>query len=941
MEIITLRTFAAAAYATLAVLSAAQKKPLDHSVYDSWKSVQGTQLSDDGKWILFRIAPQEGDAVAEIRSTSGDKKHLIPRAGNVQFSQDAKYVIATVVPGFIEARDARRAKVKAEDLPKNSLVIVDLATGTPTTLERVASYMIAEDDSGWIVYKPEPAKPAATPAPATPAAKPAEAQQGTLKKKADHKAGEAIILRNLATGKEERIEDVVTYRFSKNGKVLVYTLSTKDGAGDGVIWYDLPSGSKTVVAKQMGRYPRLAMDENATKLAFLTDKDDYAAKAPSQAIYLYSAGKSQVVAKEGSSGIPAGWWIGESTQLSFSDSGRRLIFSTQPKPVEEKKDDTPDDEKAALDVWHWQDPTLQPQQLLQAAAERGRSYTAIVNLDTNKVVQLATPAMPSVQLGSKSDAPFGLGSSGLDYRLEASWNLGFNDYFVVDLNTGGVNKVLSKFDGSASISPGGKYIYAYDQAAQRGLVINPQTGVQTDITRDIPFPVYDELNDDFTNPRAYGSAGWLKGDERILLYDNFDIWSVDPMAKTKPLNITNGFGRSLNTRFRYVRTDPEEVAIDSGKPMLLSGMHDFTKADGFFWDSMAPNVVPTKIVMEDKSFSNPTKAKNSDVITYTRSDFAEFPDVWLADNLNFQNSRKVSDANPQQKEYNWGKSELISYTSNDGIPLQGMLIRPENFDYAKKYPMIVYFYERSSDGLHGYRAPAPSASVINPTLAASQGYLVLIPDIVYKPGYPGESAMHSIMPAVQEVMRRGYVDPKKIGLDGQSWGGYQIAYMVTETNMFACGFAGAPVTNMFSAYGGIRWGSGLVRQFQYEKTQSRIGATMWDSPLRYLENSPQFFLDKVKTPLLIMANDKDGAVPWYQGIELFTGLRRLQKPSWLLVYNNEDHNLVQRRNRKDLSIRKHQFFDHYLKGAPMPEWMAKGLPATEKGKNFGLGLPKG
>jgi dipeptidyl aminopeptidase/acylaminoacyl peptidase len=343
-----------------------------------------------------------------------------------------------------------------------------------------------------------------------------------------------------------------------------------------------------------------------------------------------------------------------------------------------------------------------------------------------------------------------------------------------------------------------------------------------------------------------------------------------------------------------------------------------------------------RLVMMDKRLGNPTKAKNADIIHFTQQTFAEFPDVWLADDLTFKNPRKVSTANPQQAEYNWGSSELVNWLSHDGIPLQGILIKPEDFDYRKQYPMIVYFYERSADTLHNYRAPAPSASIMNPTMFASQGYIVFIPDIVYKPGYPGESAMHSIMPGVHEVLRRGFVDPKRVGLDGQSWGGYQIAYMITETDMFAAAYSGAPVANMFSAYGGIRWGSGLVRQFQYERTQSRIGDTPWNMPLRYLENSPLFFLDKVKTPVLIMHNDKDGAVPWYQGIELFTGLRRLSKPSWLLVYNDEDHNLVQRRNRKDLSIRKQQFFDHYLKGEPMPIWMSQGIPATEKGRTMGF-----
>ena len=270
-----------------------------------------------------------------------------------------------------------------------------------------------------------------------------------------------------------------------------------------------------------------------------------------------------------------------------------------------------------------------------------------------------------------------------------------------------------------------------------------------------------------------------------------------------------------------------------------------------------------------------------------------------------------------------------------------MIFKPENFDPTKKYPMIAYFYEKDSDLLHLFRNPAPSASTINIPLFVSQGYIVFNPDIPYKVGYPGESAISAIVSGVNAVVDRGYVDPKRIGIQGQSWGGYQVAYMVTETNMFAAAGAGAPVSNMFSAYGGIRYGSGLVRQFQYERQQSRIGGTPWNSFLRYVENSPLFHADKVETPLLMMHNDRDGAVPWTQGVEYFTALRRLNKPVWLLNYNNEDHNLVQRKNRKDLSIRLSQFFDHYLKDAPAPEWMVKGLPAVDKGRTMGTELVKG
>lgn len=248
--------------------------------------------------------------------------------------------------------------------------------------------------------------------------------------------------------------------------------------------------------------------------------------------------------------------------------------------------------------------------------------------------------------------------------------------------------------------------------------------------------------------------------------------------------------------------------------------------------------------------------------------------------------------------------------------------------------MMVYFYERNSNGLHNYRPPAPSASTINIPFFVSNDYIVFVPDIKYDIGLPGPSAYNCIIPGVQSIVARGFVDAENMAIQGQSWGGYQVAHLITRTNMFKAAGAGAPVVNMTSAYGGIRWGTGMSRMFQYEQTQSRIGGTLWEKPLYYQQNSPLFYMDRVNTPVLIMHNDEDGAVPWYQGIEMFMALKRLNKPAWLLQYNGEDHNLRQRKNRKDLSIRLSQFFDHYLKGAPAPLWMTEGLPAVEKGRTL-------
>jgi dipeptidyl aminopeptidase/acylaminoacyl peptidase len=330
------------------------------------------------------------------------------------------------------------------------------------------------------------------------------------------------------------------------------------------------------------------------------------------------------------------------------------------------------------------------------------------------------------------------------------------------------------------------------------------------------------------------------------------------------------------------------------------------------------------------------RAKNGSTIVFRKMTAVDFPEVRITQSL-FKDEMVISNTNPQQKEYNWTKVELVSWKNYEGVPLEGLLYVPENFDPSKKYPMLVYYYELHSDDLHTHYVPKPTASIIYPTEYASAGYVVFIPDIRYVPGRPAKSAFSSIMSGTDFLLKNyPFIDSTRMGLQGQSWGGYQTAQLITMTDRFHAAMAGAPVSNMFSAYGGIRWGSGLNRQFQYEKGQSRIGKTIWEAPDLYVENSPLFHLPKVTTPLLIMANDKDGAVPWYQGIELFTAMRRLGKPCWMLNYNGEEHNLMENANRMDLSIRMRQFFDHFLLGNPAPAWLEQGIPALMKGKTMGL-----
>jgi len=559
-------------------------------------------------------------------------------------------------------------------------------------------------------------------------------------------------------------------------------------------------------------------------------------------------------------------------------------------------------------------------------------------LNERRMQQLATLQVPEVYLDAYLAGPVALGVSEENYKMTIGYDTpSRKDAYLIDLKTGTSKQVAAGMRGTPRLSPMGRYVYWYEPADSSWHTLSVKDGVKRNLTKKIGLPFYDETNDVPSLPGSYGHPGWVEQDSYLLVYDKHDIWKLDPSGKKAPANLTDSYGRRQNLRFRYEKIDEEEKYIPANATLYLSAFAYGNKAGGYYRDYVQQQGQPEKLIFSDHAYTQLSKAKKDNRITFRRGSFREYNDLYASE-LSFAKVEQLSRANPQMADYLWGSVELVNWTSTEGEPLEGLLYKPENFDPKKKYPMLVYFYERSSDGMHNHRVPAPSASTINIPYFVSNDYLVFVPDIVYKDGYPGESAMDCIIPGVQMLTAQGFVDEKNMALQGQSWGGYQIAYMVTRTNLFKAAMAGAPVANMTSAYGGIRWSTGMSRQFQYERTQSRIGGTLWEKPLQFIENSPLFFADRVKTPLLIMHNDQDGAVPWYQGIEYFMALRRLNKPVWMLVYNGEDHNLVQRKNRKDLSVRLSQFFDHYLKGAPAPVWMQQGVPSVVKGKEYGFGL---
>lgn len=911
------------------------KKPLTHDVYDVWNRITGENISSDGAWVVYNLGPIERDQRLILHRASDSRADTILRASGAQITRDSRFVVFQIKASADSVKKAKIAKKTSDEMPKDSVGIVRLGTTGTTVIPRAKSFKIPEKGSGWVAVlleseltKKDTAKGKVDALDAGTDEKPKKVEKGTT-----------LVVRELETGSETRFPFTGEYAFSKDGeRLLIATTGNDSTVQPGVIVFETRKNVIDTLSSGKGKYIQLAWDDDGNQAAFLADRDTSASKQRYFTLLHWKAGqqRAEAVVDTGTIGFRKGWMVSEFTSPWFSKDGRRLFFGTAPVPL---PDDTTfnDVETPKLDIWNWQDGFIQSHQLKNLESDKKRSYLAVFHLADRKFVQIGDTLLPRIVPGDEGNAPIALGFNDLPYRRLQSWeDDASEDVSLIDLQTGDHRLILQKMRGSVTLSPRARYVSWYDLAERQWYALSTRGGPKVNLTSSMKVPLYDELNDLPNDPRPHGAMGWMENDSLLFVYDRYDIWGVDPSGTRPPYCLTQQAGRKDSLRLRAIVLDPEQRYFHPDSLVLLSAFNTRDKRSGFFSITLSPHSAPEKLTLGPYRFTTPIKAKNSPAVIVQRMDFTS--QELFTSTSGVQDLRRISDANPQQKEYLWGSAELFRWKAADGKPIEGLVYKPENFDPQKKYPMLVYYYERNSDLLHLYIPPAPSASTINRSYCVSNGYIVFVPDIRYQIGHPGRSAMDCIVPGVKALIKKGYVDSSRIGIQGQSWGGYQTAFLVTQTPMFRCAFAGAPVANMTSAYGGIRLESGRVREFLYEQAQSRIGGTLWKRRDLYLENSPLFHADKVTTPLLIMHNDNDGAVPWQQGVELFTALRRLDKPVWMLVYNDEEHNLVQTRNRKDLSIRMMQFFDHFLKGAPMPVWMSRGLPAINKGKVLGYEL---
>jgi dipeptidyl aminopeptidase/acylaminoacyl peptidase len=886
---------------TLAPLKGQSKRAMTYADVDAWRSISGQRLSPDGKYLAYGLFPQDGNGEVIVRTlaTGKDLREAagarpappppdpdregppLQRTAQIAFSADSRFVAFSTFPTKEAVEQARKDRKKESEQPKGGLVLVDLNSGAIVRVADVKSYAIPADASNVIVFLKE---------------------------------DKQLVLHRLSDGVQKAVAGVTEFTLSKDGQTLVYATETGVSAQATASFDATPQD----LINAKGKYTKLTWDEKQTQLAFLSadsvyhwDRRPNAAKA---------------VVSNKSAGLGAGMKISDRGALLFARDGSRLFF---PTAIERAKPAAEAGEKVNYDLWHWKDDVVQPMQKVRASQDRNRSYRAVFHIAEAKIVQLGDATMQDAV--PNETGLYAIGTDDRGYRGMVEYDSRYTDQYLVNTVSGERRLLGKQRQGPYSWSPDGRFGLRFE--GKDWFCLNVATAQEVNLTSGVGVNFFNEEHDSPSRPNSYGFGGWTRDAKYVLLNDRFDVWQISPDGKLAK-NLTDGFGRKHAIQLRVLRTDARGEGderlegLDPAKPLLLRGESVESRGSGFFTDTVDGTSEPRQLVFADRNYSNPVKARNSDTFMLTSSTYREYPDIVVTDGL-MRDFKKVTDANPQLAGFQWGNSELVNFRSNDGIALKAALYKPENFDPSKKYPLMVYIYERLSQNVNNFAEPRPSNSISVP-IYVSNGYLVLTPDIAYKTGYPGDSAMNCVLPAIQKLIDMGIVDEKRIGIQGHSWGGYQIAYMVTRTNIFRAAGPGAVVANMISAYDGIRWGTGLPRQFQYEKTQSRIGGTPWQYPLRFIENSPIFRADQIQTPLLMMHNDADDAVPWYQGIEFYLALRRLNKEVYMFNYNGEPHNLRIRANQKHYASRLKEFFDFYLMDAPKPAWMEKGRPFLER-----------
>ncbi len=944
---------------TAAAATASAPHPLTLTELLTWKSIRSPQPSNDGKWFAYVLAPNEGDAEVVLRGAAAGAKELTfaigeaptggggggfgaAAASNLALSGNGRWGAFTVFP---KAADAKRARRDRRTLG-NKLAVVELATGTRRDFDRVRAFRFAGDKSDWLAVHH-----AAPDAPAGPGAAPAAPAGG----------GTMLELVSLAGGPAIAIAGVGEFTFDDSGRWMAYTVDSRDLIGNSVQVRELATGVTRALDAQKAAYRRLAFVDSGDALSVLRSTVDSASNDTSVAVVGWTRVASavpvmvEVTAK--SAGVDGGLVIsGDRTPRWGDTQGVLYVGLREPRPPRPREAGsfTPpspggvapgagntgqvaaapqtDEDTPSLILWHWKDPRLQAQQQVQEAQDKSFSYLAAFNVAAGTVVRLADVKLRDVATASRDR--WAVGSDVSPYERQASVDgRAYRDLYSSDVTSGARKPIATKlrggggfgggFGGGSAFSPDGERVAYYDDGDYK--VYDFALGTTRTLTTGVDAKFWDDEDDHNTvKPAAAPLVGWSKDGGALLVRDNWDIWKLP--LKGAAQNIT---ANGKKDRIRYqarVGAPYREKGIDVSKPMYVETYGEWTKKEGLARvDGVKGGAT---VVSWEENKVDYRKARDADSWFFTRQTNVKFPD-WYAADAGLAGERRLTDANPQQKDVAWSSgSRLITYVCDHGDTVQAALFLPANYEPGKKYPTLTYIYEKLSQGLNVY--PQPNATrYSNPAVYTSRGYAFLQPDITYKLDDPGRSAVACVVPAVKAAIATGIVDPAHVGLQGHSWGGYQTSFITTQTDIFKTAIAGAPLTDMVSMFSSVYWNSGSANQGIFISSQGRFSDSYAKNPDPYIRNSPNRFATNLHIPFMILHNDRDGAVDFNQGITYYNTLRELGKDVVLLEYVGENHGLARAANQKDYAVRMQEWFDTFLRDQPAPEWLKEGVPRLQ------------
>ena len=873
-------------------------------------------LSPDGRWLAYGINRTNGEHELRVASTADGAMKAIAFGAQPAFSADSRWLAASVGQS-----EAQQEKLRKDKKPiRRKVTLVNLASGVVTTIDSVESFAFSPDGRHLLMrhYAPE-RTPARTGEPDPAAALDPEDAPGVT-----------VVVRDLSTGRDTTFGNVGEAVWQSKGRLLAIAIAAEDRAGNGIQIFDPSSGTLRVLESASARFLGLGWRKDADDLVVLKSRSDENRDGATYSVIAWrGVGGTTEVKHEYDPG--ADTTLGAARRLvafrrpAWSEDGATVFVGVAPWPEKAAKKEKDAEDPPTVDVWHPRDVDVMPKQKVGASRDRQRSLLAAWPLGAKSVAVLGHDYFEQVAPLKAANLAYAV--SWTSSALDRSWGrFGTASIFLIDTRTGARTKVADGVDDRfVRGSPDGRYILFYGDGHFSTIDTARRTVVN--ITRSVPTSFADRESDSTDVQRPwFGVAGWTAMDRDVLLYDKFDVWEVAANG-SKATKLTDGAAEQI--RYRITDLDPDEERLDRTQPLYLEMFGIWTKKSGYA-QLGAGQGPPQKLLWMDKSVSRLAKAKHAEVYHYVVQAFDDSPDAFVS-GLDFRRHKQVTTTNPFQSKYAWGRAELVEFTSEKGQRLQGVLRYPAGYEPGRKYPMIVYVYEKVSDGLHRYVAPS-EREYYNVTAFTSAGYFEFEPDIVFRPREPGLSVIECVRPAVAAVVQKGLVDPKRIGMIGHSWGGFDTAYLATHTDIMAAAVAGAPITNLISNYGSHHFSSGIAETDHIETGQQRMQVPLWEDLPAYTRNSAVFGVHRMTTPLLIEVGDADGTVYWHQGVELYNAARRAKKDVVLLVYGGEDHGLRQKANQIDYHRRIMDWFGHYLKGEAAPPWITSGVTFLDKDK---------